>query len=118
MTSLCFVDDPARALAEMWRVARRGVILGLLNRQSLLYRRKAGQGGYRGARWDTVPEVREWIRKLTPQPHVITVRSAVFLLSGTRLARVLETLLPNRLRWDGFLAVGLSRGAAPHDTSS
>lgn len=36
ITSLCFVASPAQALAELWRVARRGVVLGLLHRRSLL----------------------------------------------------------------------------------
>lgn len=109
VTSLCFVDDPARALAEMWRVARRGVVLGLLNRRSLLHRGKAGRGGYRGARWDDVREVRNWIHGLAPRPGAVMVRSAIFLSSGKLPAKALEAVLPNTLPWGGFLAVGLHR---------
>lgn len=68
VTALCFVSDPARALAEMWRVTRRGVVLGLLNRRSLLYRQKAGRGSYAGARWDDAAEVSGWAAALSPAP--------------------------------------------------
>lgn len=40
ITTLEFVDDPPRALAEAVRVARRGLILGVLNRWSLLALRR------------------------------------------------------------------------------
>ena len=61
ITSLCFIPDQARALAELARVTRKGIALGLLNRHSLLYREKGrhvGQGAYRGAHWHTPREVR------------------------------------------------------------
>src|SRR3989344_1176617 len=40
VTSLCFITDAEQALREMWRVARRAALLGLLNHHSILYRRK------------------------------------------------------------------------------
>ena len=51
ITSLCFVSDEGRVLREMARVARRRVVLGLLNRHSLLYWQKGDdqRGGYAGA---------------------------------------------------------------------
>ena len=52
----------------MWRVSRKGVVLGLLNQRSLLYRQKRGVGGYKGARWDTLEEVGQWIEPLAPPP--------------------------------------------------
>ena len=45
VTTLEFVPDPARALVEALRVARQGVILGVLNRHSILGRRLKRQGG-------------------------------------------------------------------------
>ncbi|MDA3868434.1 MAG: hypothetical protein PF589_00485 [Gammaproteobacteria bacterium] len=39
----------------------------------------------------------------------MTIRTAVWLPGGGRLARGLETLLPARLRWGGFLAIGLHK---------
>jgi ubiquinone/menaquinone biosynthesis C-methylase UbiE len=45
VTTLEFVPGPARALAEALRVARQGVVLGVLNRHSLLGSRLKRQGG-------------------------------------------------------------------------
>lgn len=109
ITSLCFVDAPRRALAEAWRVAQRGVALGLLNRRSALYRQKHGRGAYAGARWDTTAEVRGWIAELTPVPHRVRLRSAIYLPSGGPIARLSEALLPSRLNLGGFLAVVLEK---------
>jgi SAM-dependent methyltransferase len=107
VTSLCFIADPERALREMWRVARRAVLLGLLNRHSLLYRQKHDRGGYRGARRDTAAEVRRWTQSLAPVPRV-TIRSAIFL-PGDAFARTVEAVLPGVLPWGGFLAVLLRK---------
>ncbi len=108
VTSLCFVSDPERALGELWRVSRRGVVLGLLNRRSLLYRRKAGTGGYRGARWDSVDAARRWARSL-PKGGKLHWGTAIFLPSGGAPARAAEKLIPNRLPWGGFLATCLTK---------
>jgi len=110
VTSLCFIDDPLQVLREMWRVSRHALVLGLLNRHSLLHWRKQGQGSYLGARWDTVGEVlKEWIPALTPVPREIAVRSTIFLPQGTGLAQWSEQWLPRTLPWGGFLAVGLRK---------
>lgn len=110
VTSLCFVDEPRQAFREIWRVTRHALALGLLNRHSLLYRSKQGQGGYRGARWDTAGEVtNEWLPELSPPPESIALRSAIFFPQGTRLAQWSERWLPNTLQWGGFLAVGLNK---------
>jgi SAM-dependent methyltransferase len=110
VTSLCFIDDPLPALREMWRVTRHALVLGLLNRYSLLHREKHGHGGYAGARWDTARVVvRKWLPVLVPMPEEITVRSAIFLPRGNRLARWSEQWLPAVLPWGGFLAIGVRR---------
>jgi SAM-dependent methyltransferase len=105
VTALCFVADEPRALAEMTRVARRGLGLGLLNRRSLLHWRKGRQGGsgaYQGARWHTTSEVRELLASLRLEDT--RVESGVFLPSGSRRARWLEPMLPAWLPWGSFLA--------------
>ncbi|HFD81496.1 MAG TPA: class I SAM-dependent methyltransferase [Gammaproteobacteria bacterium] len=109
VTSLCFVRRPAQALAEMWRVSRRGVVLGLLNRHSLLYRRKRGRGAYRGARWDTRAGVRSWLAPLEPAPRKQRWGTAVLLPSGSAGARLAEWLFHGRLPWGAFLAVYLGK---------
>lgn len=108
VTSLCFIADPGRALREMWRVSRHAVLLGLLNRRSLLHRQKHGHGGYRGARWDTPTEVRRWTQSLEPAPR-ITMRSAIFLPDGSVFARAVEVALRGTLPWGAFLAVLLRK---------
>lgn len=108
ITSLCFIDDPKRALSEMWRVCRQTVVIGLLNRHSLLFRQKHGRGGYRGARWDAIKEASAWWRHLRPAPR-ISVKSAVFFPSGGSVARVAEAFTPNILPWGGFLVISLFR---------
>jgi SAM-dependent methyltransferase len=45
ITTLEFLEDPVRALREAIRVARHGLILGVLNRQSRLGRRLGRRGG-------------------------------------------------------------------------
>lgn len=108
VTSLCFIAETPGALREMWRVARRAVLLGLLNRHSLLYRQKRESGGYRGARWDTAAEARRWARSLDPTPRV-TARSAIFIPGGGAFARAAECVLPGVLPWGAFLAVVLRK---------
>ena len=110
VTSLCFIEDPLQVLQEMWRVTRHTMVLGLLNRHSLLHWRKQGQGSYAGARWDVAGEVlKDWIPVLTPVPKEIELRSAIFLHQGTRVARWSEQWLPDTLLWGGFLAIGLRK---------
>jgi SAM-dependent methyltransferase len=113
VTSLCFVTEPERALGEMWRVARRGVLVGLLNRRSLLHRRKAGRGGYAGARWDTLAEARQWAAGLGPTPAATRWGTAVLLPGGGPLARTVERLAPRPLPWGAFLALYWVKPSAP-----
>ncbi|MDH3560127.1 MAG: class I SAM-dependent methyltransferase, partial [Gammaproteobacteria bacterium] len=109
VTSLCFVPEPAAALRELWRVCRHGMVLGLLNRQSLLYRRKHERGGYRGARWDTAARARAWARDLAPPPRGLQLRYAIFLPGGSGMAQVVERLLPASVPAGGFLAVHIRK---------
>jgi len=106
VTSLCFIDEVQQAVYEMWRVSRHAMVLGLLNRRSLLYRQKHGKGSYTGARWDTARDVREWTRGLQPEPRVIT-RYCLFLPGGSRLSMMAEHVMPQCLPVGSFLAVAL-----------
>jgi SAM-dependent methyltransferase len=106
VTSLCFVGEPIAALRELLRVSRRGVVLGLLNRHSLLCLRKRGRGGYRGARWDSLGAVRRWAAAVDPSLG-LSWRSAVYLPAGGAVARLVERMLPGRPALGGFLGVRL-----------
>lgn len=106
LTSLCFVPDWPRAVAEIVRVARRGFALGLLNRNSLLWREKGqggGQGAYRGAHWHTHAELADCLRQWPVRQLRYT--SAISLPAGTRLAQTVERLLPDAWPWGAFLLV-------------
>lgn len=109
VTSLCFINEPVNALSEMWRVSQRGVVLGLLNRNSLLYREKYGRGGYIGARWDRWSDVMIWLNQLVPAPEVIKHKTTIFIPDGGTPARFIEFLLPGTLPWGGFLAIYIAK---------
>lgn len=110
ITSFCFIDNPQQALREIWRVTRDALILGLLNKQSLLYRQKHGHGKYQGARWDKADEVlKEWVPALPTTPKTITTRTAIFFPQGNRIARWSEPLMPKQLPFGGFLAIYLRK---------
>jgi len=108
ITSLCFIREQEQAVAEMVRVTRRRIALGLLNRHSLLYWHKGRQGGrgaYRGARWHSAREVRRLLGGFNLRN--IVVRSAIYVPKGGSTARRIETIMPGSLLLGGFLlAVG------------
>lgn len=67
ITTLEFLPDPSRALAEAVRTSRLGVLLGVLNRHSLLgSKRKTTQDGiWEVARFYTIPELKLLARRST-----------------------------------------------------
>ena len=108
VTSLCFINDVQQAVQEMWRVSRHGMVLGLLNRHSLLYRQKHGRGSYKGARWDSLADVKFWAARLQPAP-CLESGYAIFLPGGGTLTRMTEKMLPSCIPFGGFLAAVLNR---------
>ena len=109
ITSLCFISDPEKALSEMLRVSRKTVVLGLLNRKSILFYQKHGKGAYQGARWDTYASVKKWLAKLSIFPEKILCKSAVFIPTGGFIAKILEKLMPNYFPFGGFLTVKIDK---------
>lgn len=113
VTALCFIAEESVALAEMFRVTRRRLALGLLNRRSVLHLqkgRRGGTGAYRGAHWHTAQEVRELFSRMPCEAPQLEF--AVFLPSGRLLARAAELILPKSLPSGAFLAVCANVGAA------
>ncbi len=107
VTTLCFIQDEKQALREMLRVARRKVVLGLLNRHSLLYLAKGwcgGRGAYHGARWHTPTEA---LRLFDDLPaHQAGLGTAIVVPGGKPWSRHLEPLLRRWLPECGaFIAV-------------
>ena len=110
ITSLCFINDPVLALQEIWRVTRSTCVIGMLNKQSLLYREKHTQGSYRHVHWIMSKILRkEWIPELSPPPRQSSIYSALFLPRGNGISRWVESWMPNRLSWGGFLFVRLMK---------
>jgi ubiquinone/menaquinone biosynthesis C-methylase UbiE len=98
VTTLEFLRDPAQALAEGLRVARHGLILGVLNRQSLLGRQLKNDGGpvWEAARFFTPKELVQLVQ------HVIGGKR-VEIIWRTTLWSVWPRELP--LPWGGFIGL-------------
>lgn len=106
LTSLGFVADWPRAVAEIVRVARHRFVLGVLNRHSLLWRdkgRHGGSGAYQGAHWHTRRELEDCLRPLPVRN--VRFGSAVCLSSGSPFAQRVERFLPDNFPWGAFLLV-------------
>jgi len=104
VAALCFTADWQQAVREIVRVTRQHFAIGLLNRRSLLWfekGRQGGSGGYQGAHWLSLGELRGSVNGL-PVANV-RLRSAVFLPSGSSTARIAERVLPNFIPWGGFV---------------
>jgi ubiquinone/menaquinone biosynthesis C-methylase UbiE len=97
ITTLEFLPSPGQAFVEAWRVARRGLILGAINRNSLLGRQYRNQGGrvWDAAHFFTPQELRKLIIKSVGKQVVIDWRTILWpFYSGA---------LP--LPWGGFLGM-------------
>jgi len=98
VTALEFLPDPSRAVAEALRVARQGLILGVLNRQSTLGWQLKRQGG---AVWEAA-------RLFTPAELSRLVQHAA---AGKRIQIVWRTTLwplwsgALPLPWGGFVGL-------------
>ncbi len=106
VTSLCFVADEARALAEMARVARKRIVLGLLHRHSPLYLKKHDRGAYAGARWHARDDVEQLVAGF-PGARDVEVETLLFWPGGPRLGRAFEAV-PGLKRFGGFMAVKIT----------
>ncbi|NLX17754.1 MAG: class I SAM-dependent methyltransferase [Desulfobulbus sp.] len=104
ITALCFVHDERLAVEEMVRVARRRVVIGLLNRYSLHWFRKGrhgGSGAYRGAHWHSAKEARNLFSGLPV--HNVRLRTAIHVPGSGWFARAAERLLPPQLHTGAFI---------------
>lgn len=107
VTALCFIREEKAALREMLRVTKRQVVLGLLNRHSILYFQKGrggGTGSYRGAHWHTRKEASFLFDGLTTGQ--VSCRTIIVLTSSKRWVRQIEARLRRWLPGCGaFIAV-------------
>jgi ubiquinone/menaquinone biosynthesis C-methylase UbiE len=99
ITTLEFLPDPTQALTEARRAARQGLILGAINRSSLVGRRYQRQGG---PVWETA-------HFFTPRELELAVQRAVGPTAGTFWKTTLWPLWPGAmpLPWGGFIGMGV-----------
>jgi ubiquinone/menaquinone biosynthesis C-methylase UbiE len=100
VTTLEFLHDPAQALAEGLRVARHGLILGVLNRQSLLARQLKNEGGpvWEAARFFTPEELLQLVQR-------VVAGKRVEIIWRTTLWPLWPRALP--LPWGGFIGLAV-----------
>lgn len=97
ITSLEFLSDPVQSLNEALRIAKRGIMLGVLNRNSLLgwqYRKK-GAPIWDKAHLYTPKELIDILLKITPGNIKISYRTTIFPFFPSHLA----------LPWGGFIGM-------------
>ena len=111
ITSLCFVEPPQQALQEMWRVTRRGLLLGVLNKHSLLYWQKRHSKSYMGARWDRRATIKTWVKKLDPEPCRISVSNGVLVAGTGNFSKLIERTLGSILPFGAFIAVYIKKSS-------
>jgi SAM-dependent methyltransferase len=95
INTLEFLDNPADALAEAFRVTRRRVVLGVLNRYGLtsMHRRLKGWLGdtfYRHARFFSVWELKEMVHRILGPNPIRWGTVPLFPLPLLQVVRILE----------------------------
>ncbi len=102
IATLEFIPDPAPALAEALRVARCGLLLGVLNRGSQLGRRLKREGGpvWDAAHFFTPLELEALVRHAA-------AKKPVKIAWWTTLWPLWERALP--LPWGGFIGMAVKR---------
>jgi len=111
ITSLEFIKEPNKAIKEAFRVARKRVVLGTLNKYSIwaLYRRIEGlfkPTVYREARFYSLKGLRNLVIPQA-QNSKITWRSILFLPSFPRLKRIEKVLSRFRVPLGAFLVLSV-----------
>jgi len=105
VTSLEFMEEIISALAEGLRVAKRGLLLGILNKSSHLgiWRRlqsRLTESPYASARFFTIREIEAIVADLmAPERPEVIWRSTLFPIVGGNA----------KLPWGGFLGVAIKK---------
>jgi ubiquinone/menaquinone biosynthesis C-methylase UbiE len=107
ITTLEFVADPARALVEAMRISRYGLILGVLNRQSLLAWRlqRSGKSLWQLAHFFSPAELTHLVQRAAAgKPAKITWRTTLWPLWPGALP----------LPWGGFIGMKVKFRGGTH----
>ena len=113
INTLEFSNDPVKALAEAFRVTRRRVVLGVLNKYALIamYRRMKGlleDNIYRQARFFSVWELKQMIKKVMgPTP----VRWGTVIFFPPTLMKITRPVEQNKIfqqnPWGSFIVMAV-----------
>ena len=101
ITTLEFIPKPVQALAEAFRVAHYGLILGVLNRQSILGWQLKGEGGpvWEVARLFRPAELVKIVRIAVGDSMELIWRTTLWPLTSRSLA----------LPWGGFIGMAVQK---------
>lgn len=108
ITTLEFLPDPGRALAEAVRVARRGLLLGVLNRRSVvtLRYRLSGNPLWRSARFFGPLELARLVRRVARRRvKAVNWRTTLWPVPGVH-----DLPLP----WGGFIGMAVELQEEPY----
>jgi ubiquinone/menaquinone biosynthesis C-methylase UbiE len=99
ITTLEFLPDPTQGLAEAQRVARQGLILGVLNAESRLGRqyKRAGGAIWEAARFFTPDELEHMVLDITGKKARVVWRTTVWPFWPGALP----------LPWGGFIGMAI-----------
>lgn len=102
ITTLEFLDDPLAALREAGRVARKGLILGVINRESWIARRYRRQGSppWESAHFFNPGELIHLLRTIDEARGELFWRTTLYRF----------TPWASKLPWGGFIGIGLRLG--------
>jgi len=99
VTVLEFVRDPQRALREGLRLARRGLLLGVINRHSLLGLKYRSKGGpiWGAARLFTPRELQQMLANVVDAHYEIHCKTTILPLS----------FRSSKLPWGGYIGLAV-----------
>ena len=111
VTSLGFIKEPHKAIEEAFRIARKKVVIGTLNKYSswALYRRIEGlfrPTVYKGARFYSLKGLRNLVIPQAKNSKIIW-RNILFLPSFPRLQRIEKTLSSFKVPLGAFLVLSV-----------
>jgi len=99
ITTLEFIPDPQQALSEALRVARQGILLGVINKHSLLgwqYRVKGGPIWGKAA-LHTPAKLKQMLSKIISHEYDLTLQTTLWpIFSGA-----------SKLPWGGFIGMAV-----------
>jgi len=108
ITTLEFLPDPEFAIKEAYRVSKKGILLGVINKNSLLGIKYKMSGGpiWRNAHIYTIKGLRKLIRKAIGKRAEITWRTTLWSLLPGHLPLPWGGFIGMLVKWNGLERTG------------